>query len=255
MNDKTAKDDSDLATSLILAETAKDPKLKAHVAEYLDERIALAKAQQEQLKVERERNQREAALHDLHAENLKLRNHALRSQHNQLRAQHQHERLRMVYQGVLSAIALTLLGLIVYAVTSAATDHSVVVNQFQVPPAFDAAGENGTVVASEFLDQLQILKASALTSPDSRNLQGAWNNNIQLQIPDVHVSLGDIRRTLHRWLGHQIEINGEVVQQGKQIAVTVRGTGFAARTFNGAPADLPNLLENAAEYVYVQAER
>jgi len=254
MNDKTAKGDADLAASLILGEAAKDPKLKARAAEYLDERIALAKAQQEQLKVERERNQREAALHDLHAENLKLQNHALRSQHNQLRAQHQHERLRMVYQGVLSAIALTLLGLIVYAVTSAATDHSVVVNQFQVPPAFDTAGENGTVVASEFLDQLQILKASALTSPDSRSLQGAWNNNIQLQIPDVHVSLGDIRRTLHSWLGHQIEINGEVVQQGKQIALTVRGTGFAARTFNGAPADLPSLLANAAEYVYVQAE-
>ncbi|MHB8405267.1 MAG: hypothetical protein ACYDCJ_07580 [Gammaproteobacteria bacterium] len=254
MNDKTAKGDSDLEESLILVETAKDTKLKARAAEYLDERIALAKAQQEQLKVERERNQREAALHDLHAENLKLQNHALRSQHNQLRAQHQHERLRMVYQGVLSAIALTLLGLIVYAVTSAATDHSVVVNQFQVPPAFDAAGENGTVVASEFLDQLQILKASALISPDSRNLQGAWNNNIQLQIPDVHVSLGDIRRTLHAWLGHQIEINGEVVQQGKQIALTVRGTGFAARTFSGAPGDLQNLLANAAEYVYVQAE-
>jgi|SRR5487761_17432 len=254
MNDKTAKGDSDLAASLILGEAAKDPKLKARAAEYLDERIALAKAQQEQLKVERERNQREAALHDLHAENLKLQNHALRSQHNQLRAQHQHERLRMVYQSVLSAIALTLLGLIVYAVTSAATDHSVVVNQFQVPPAFVAAGENGTVVASEFLDQLQILKASALTSPDSRNLQGAWNNNIQLQIPDVHVSLGDIRRTLHSWLGHQIEINGEVVQQGKQIALTVRGTGFAARTFSGASADLSNLLANAAEYVYVQAE-
>ncbi|MBU6510123.1 MAG: hypothetical protein KGQ73_08080, partial [Gammaproteobacteria bacterium] len=113
---------------------------------------------------------------------------------------------------------------------------------------------NGTVVASEFLDQLQILKASALSSPDSRSLQGSWINNIQLQIPQAHVSLADIHRTLHLWLGHEIQVNGEVVLQSKQISLTVRGTGFAARSFSGSPADLHNLLENAAEYVYVEAE-
>ena len=244
MNDKTSGAEKDLAASLAMQEAGKSTKTSEHAAKYLDE----------QLKLQREHAQREAGLHDLHAENLKLQNHALRSQHAQFRAQHQHERLRTVYQAVLSAIALSLLGVIVYAVYSAATDHSVVVNQFQVPPAFVAEGNNGTVVASEFLDQLQMLQASARASPQSRALQGAWINNIQLQIPEVHISLGDLRRTLHSWLGHQIQINAEVVQQGKQIALTVRGTGFAARTFSGAPSDLQNLLANAAEYVYVQAE-
>ncbi|MGA9851950.1 MAG: hypothetical protein WBR15_03390 [Gammaproteobacteria bacterium] len=233
---------------------AQDPKMKTRAAAYLEERIALAKGQRERIDIERERNQREAALHDLHAENLKLQNYALHTQHLQFRAQHRHEHLRTIYQAVLSIVALAIFGCIVYAVYSAATDHSVVVNQFQVPPKFVAAGENGTVVASEFLDQLQILQASALSSPESRSLQGAWMNNIQLQVPDVHVSLGDIRRTLHSWLGHQIQISGEVVEQDKQIALTVRGTGFAARTFSGAPADLQDLLSYAAEYVYVEAE-
>ena len=122
MNNQTSGADKDLAASIALQEANKNAKSFEQAAKYLDE----------QLKLQREHAQREAALHDLHAENLKLQNHALRSQHNQLRAQHQHERLRMVYQGVLSAIALTLLGLIVYAVTSAATDHSVEIGRAHV---------------------------------------------------------------------------------------------------------------------------
>lgn len=239
MNDKYAADEN-LADFVAKNKTGKRPKITERTAEYLDAQI--------------EHFRREAIAHDLHVENLKLRNDELRSKQAKFRAQHQHERLRMVYQAVLSVIALMLLALIGYALYSAAIDHSVVVNEFEVPPSFVAAGENGTVVASEFLDQLQILKASALNSPDSRSLQGSWINNIQLQIPQAHVSLGDIHRTLHLWLGHEIQVNGEVILQGKQIMLTVRGTGFAARSFSGSPADLHNLLENAAEYVYVEAE-
>lgn len=254
MKSKTSKSDSDLAMNLALGKNAKNPKMDARAAEYLEEHIALAKSQQELLKIERERNQREAGVHDLHAENLRLHNQTLKAERAHLRAQHRHQRLSMVYQAVLSVIAVAILGTIVYAIYTAATDHSVVVNQFQVPPAFVAEGNNGTVVASEFLDQLHKLQASARSTPGARALQGAWVNNIQLQIPQVHVSLGDIQRTLHSWLGHQIEINGEVVMHGKDIELTVRGTGITARTFNGAPTDLQDLLSYAAEYVYVQAE-
>lgn len=238
MNNEHSDADKGLADSIAMDEAGNRPRITGRKAKYLDEQIA--------------HFQRQATLHDLHLENLKLQNAALRSQQAQCRAQNQHQRLRTVYQSVLSVIAVALLAVIAYAVYSAATDHSVVVNQFQVPPGFVAEGENGTVVASEFLDQLQTLKASALSSPYARSMQGSWANNIQLQIPDVHISLSDIDRTLHSWLGHEIQINGEVVLQGKQIALTVRGTGIAARSFSGAPGDLQDLLANAAEYVYVQ---
>ncbi|HVA55723.1 MAG TPA: hypothetical protein VNI53_08040 [Gammaproteobacteria bacterium] len=254
MNNKTSEGDAGLGMNLALGKNKEDPQMDARAAEYLEEHIALAKAQQELLKIERERNLREAGVHDLHTENLRLHNQTLLAQRAQLRTQHRHERLSMIYQAVLSAVAVAILGTIVYAIYSAATDHSVIVNQFQVPPTFVSEGNNGTVIASEFLDQLQTLRASALATPGARALQGAWVNNIQLQIPQVHVSLGDIQRTLHSWLGHQIEINGEVVMQNKQIALTVRGTGIAARTYTGEQTDLHSLLSYAAEYVYVQAE-
>jgi len=227
--------------------SGKSPEDLERERKYLDERIAHL--------------QREAALHDLHAEILKLQSQSLRSQQTQLRTQRWHNRFRAIYQSVLSTVALAGLGVIIYAVVSAATDQSVVVNSFQVPPSFAQAGDNGTVVASQFLDQLQVLQASSRSSQAAKVLQDAWSNNIQLQVPDVHVSLGDIRRTLHNWLGHQIQISGEVVIQpgapGNRddgILFTVRGTGFVAKSFSGARTDLSKLLTTAAEYVYGQAE-
>ncbi|MGA9851949.1 MAG: tetratricopeptide repeat protein [Gammaproteobacteria bacterium] len=233
MNDESHGADNGFAVSLAMGEAGKDPETKERVIKYLDQQIAL---------------------HDLHTENLKLQSQALRAQHKQLRSQRLHDRLRSVYQGVLSLIALAVLGIIISAIYSAATDRSVVVNQFQVPPSFDAAGNSGTVVAGEFLDQLQTLQASARTSQAGPALQDAWSNNIQLQVPDVRVSLGDIRRTLHAWLGHETQINGQVVQQDNRIALTVRSTGFAAKTFTGATTDLATLLTQAAGYVYGQSE-
>ncbi|MGH8307856.1 MAG: tetratricopeptide repeat protein [Gammaproteobacteria bacterium] len=254
MNDHTQKSDKDFTETMALGEAGKNPEMAARTASYLDEQIALAKAQQGHIKTQQAQLEREASLHDLHAENLKLQSHALRAQHKQLHTQRLHDRLRSVYQGVLSLIALAVLGIIGYAVYSAATDQSVVVNQFQVPPSFVAQGNSGAVVASAFLDQLQALQTDTHTSQVARNLQDTWSNNIRLQVPDVHISLGDISRTLHNWLGHEIQINGDVVQQGKQIALTVRGTGLAAKTFTAVPNALPTLLTQAAEYVYGQAE-
>ncbi|MGH8278671.1 MAG: hypothetical protein ACRETQ_03785, partial [Gammaproteobacteria bacterium] len=216
------------------------------------------KIQIEALRARQAQTQREA---ELHTENLKLQSEALRAQQKLAKARHAHEhtqrlhdRIRTVYQSVLSLGALLILAIIAYGFYSAATDHSVVVNQFQVPPAFAAAGNSGTVVASDFLDQLQILQTATHSIRASRALQDAWSNNIRLQVPDVHVSLGDISRTLHAWLGHEIQIHGNVVQQGTQIALTVRGIGFSAMTFTGAPDSLPTLIKQAAEYVYGRAE-
>ncbi|MGH8320660.1 MAG: tetratricopeptide repeat protein [Gammaproteobacteria bacterium] len=233
MNDESHDADKGFAVSLAMGEAGRDPETKERVIKYLDQQIAL---------------------HDLHAENLKLQSQALRAQHRQLRSQRQHDRLRSVYQGVLSLIFLGILGIIIYAVISAATDQSVVVNQFQVPPSFVAQGNSGTVVASAFLDRLNALQAASHSSQAAKVLQDAWSNNIQLQVPDVHVSLGDIRRTLHQWLGHEIQINGNVIEQGTRIALTVRGNNFAAKTFTGAATDLPILITQAADYVYGQAE-
>lgn len=251
MNDEPKPSTPDLAASLALNQAGKHPDMNARAARYLDAQI---KTQRELLEIQRQHAAREAALHDLHVENLKLQSYTLRAQHKQLRAQRLHDRIGTVYQSALSLVALLVLAVISYGVYSAATDQSVVVNQFEVPPSFAAQGNSGTVVASAFLDDLQVLQASARGSQASRALEDAWSNNIQLQVPDVHVSLGDIRRTLHQWLGHEIQINGDLIEQDNQIALTVRGTGFPAKTFTGTPETLPTLTSNAADYIYSSAE-
>ncbi|MDE2090550.1 MAG: hypothetical protein KGJ08_01450 [Gammaproteobacteria bacterium] len=244
MNDNLSDNDKGLAASLALGKAGKGQKISARTADYLDEQIALSRIQREHLEHTR----------TLHEENLKLQSKVLRSQHKQLRSQYLHDRMRTVYQSVLSLVALAVLAVIVYGVIDALRDQSVVVNQFQVPPGFAAVGNNGTVVASDFLDQLHILQVATRSQQTSLVVQDAWSNDIKLQVPNLHVTIGDIRRNLNDWLGHEIQINGDVVQQGTQIAFTVRGTGFIAKTFSGAPNTLPALLTSAAEYVYGQAE-
>jgi len=276
MNDHMPGNDKGLAARLAMGEAGKDPDMSARAATYLDEQTALSKAQREHLerthalheenlqlqsqllRAQHAITQREA---DLHTENLKLQSEGLRSQHalanmqrSQLRSQRLHDRVRTVYQSVLSLVALAILTVIVYGIIDAFMDQSVVVNQFQVPPAFVAVGNNGTVVASNFLDRLHNLQVATRSHQTSLVVHDAWSNDIKLQVPDVHVTIGDIRRNLNSWLGHQIQIYGEVVQHGKQIAFTVRGTGFLAKTFTGDLGSLPTLLTDAAEYVFDQAE-
>lgn len=244
MSDNRVRDYKEFLAALEQDKSGTSPENSERTARYLDEQAALSRAQREHLEQTR----------GLELENLKLQSRMLHAQHAQLRAQRHHERIRTVYQSVLSLVALAVFAVIVYGVYMGATDQSVVVNQFQVPPDFAAAGTNGTVVASQFLDQLHNLQVATRSHQSSLIVHDAWSNDIQLQVPDVHVTIGDIRRNLYAWLGHEIQINGDVVEQGDQIAFTVRGTGFLAKTFSGPRTTLSTLLTNAAEYVYGQAE-
>ncbi|MGH8282647.1 MAG: hypothetical protein ACRESE_02225 [Gammaproteobacteria bacterium] len=244
MNDELSGKDKGFAASLAMGKAGESPQMSERAARYLDEQIALSRVQREHLE----------RTHELQEENLKLHSQMLRAQHGQLHSQRHHERLRMVYQGVLSMAALAVVAVIVYGVIAAIRDQSVVVNQFQVPSAFAATGNNGTVVASDFLDKLYALQVATRSHETSLPVHNAWSNDIRLQVPDVHVTIGDIRRNLDAWLGHQVQINGDVVQHANQIAFTVRGTGFIAKTFTGPPGSLPALLTSAAEYVFGRAE-
>lgn len=244
MSNNRVRDYKEFLAAQDQSEHGARPEMSERTARYLDEQAALSRAQREHLEQTR----------GLEVENLKLQSRMLRAQHAQLRAQRHHERIRTVYQSVLSLVALAVFAVIVYGVYKATTDQSVVVNQFQVPPDFSASGDNGSVVASEFLDQLHKLQVATRSHQSSLIVHDAWSNDIKLVVPDVHVTIGDIRRNLDAWLGHEIQINGDVVEQGDHVAFTVRGTGFVAKTFTGPRTSLSALLTSAAEYVYGQAE-
>jgi tetratricopeptide (TPR) repeat protein len=170
------------------------------------------------------------------------------------RVEYIHARLRLLSSLVLAVLAFLVLMLVGKTVFDAWHDSSVVITSFDVPPDFDVAGRSGKVVASALLDRLTAMQTatrSVQASALKRNIQDAWSNDIKLEIPEAHVSIGEAQQYLRSWLGHETRISGSVEEIGDgNIMLTVRGNGFAAQTFTGKADTLPVLLTKAAEYIY-----
>ena len=171
--------------------------------------------------------------------------------------------LRLSHFDRLLTVALKLmtaaLGLLIavglgYMVAQAARSDAVVVDAFQTPPSLAAQGINGTVLASKLLDQLHTLQMGSQSAAAHRGIKDAWSSDIKVEVPETGVSIGELEHYLHAWLGHETHVAGELESDGDRLALTVRGEGFEARTFEGARQDLPKLVTQAAEYIYGEAE-
>ena len=134
-------------------------------------------------------------------------------------------------------------------VWDAAHSKGLVIESFSVPPDMAQRGLSGEVVASQVLDRLATMTASE-SSRAAQSYANNWGNNIKVEIPDTGVSIGELRRFLKDWLGHDIRISGEVYRTKDGISVTARTGGEAGATFTGQEADLNALVQKAAEHVY-----
>ncbi len=140
-------------------------------------------------------------------------------------------------------------------VVSAFGARSVVVEPFDAPPALAARGLTGKVVAGGVLDVLTRLQAATRASAMTQKLSSAWTGDIKVEVPETGVSIGDLDRLLRMRLGHDIHIDGDLVQtDGGGLALTIRGDGMLPRTFSGAAGELDKLTAQAAEYVYGQSQ-
>jgi len=110
-------------------------------------------------------------------------------------------------------------------------------------------------VASDFLDELTRLRSSTYYSGDMRTVTGTLAQQVQIEIPEVRVSFGELRRVLHQSLGHLTDIYGTLIDTTDGYALTLRGTELPARTFRGKTDELPSLITQAAEYAYGNSDR
>jgi tetratricopeptide (TPR) repeat protein len=165
------------------------------------------------------------------------------------------ERLRIVLELALALLVLMVLGLAGRMFYGAWHAENVVISAFDVPPALETQGNSGKVVAADLLDRLQQLQGQTRASVTKRDLQDAWSGDVKLEIPEAHISIGELQRYLREWLGHDTRIGGSLVQGADGVlTLTVRGNGFAARSFSGKADTLPALLTQAAEYIYGASE-
>jgi tetratricopeptide (TPR) repeat protein len=202
---------------------------------------------------------RQAQLLEIQAQNLRdehtARLHFLKGQAREVDIRRFGLRLRVSFQLFIVLLA-TVLGIgAAIIIHDAVNSRSVVVESFDAPPALAARGASGKVLAGGLLDELRRLQNVTRADAAKRNLANAWAGEIKLAVPEAGISLGEFSRVLKERFGHDLHIDGEVVESGSgDLALTVRGDGVPAKNFSGPAGDLGRITTAAAEYVYSQSE-
>ena len=156
----------------------------------------------------------------------------------------------------ITAVVVGLIGLgLVVMVVDAFTSRSVVVDAFKAPSALAGRGLTGDVVASGVLDELQRLQDATRLATKALPTRTAWSSDVKIEVPQTGVSIGEINRLLHVRFGHDVHIDGDLVQAAEDgLALTVRGDGIPSKTFTGGAGDLGKLTVQAAEYAYGRSQ-
>ena len=233
--------------SLGLNAHSTDPAITEALSGFLHEQRALARRQCGVA-------DKQSALLERRIERAGLEREHIEAQNRHLHLQHFHDRMRLVLDVGLATLGVALLIGIAWTVYGAVTDRSIVVNTFTVAPKLENAGASGTTVATQFLDELIRLRESARTDIAKRAVIDSLAEQVQIEVPEVHVSFGELRRVLHEALGHRIQIRGDLTESADGLALTLRGTNLPAKTFSGKPEELPALVTRAAEYAYGHAD-
>jgi tetratricopeptide (TPR) repeat protein len=225
------------AAAIVADQAKQNPDIAQATAEFLHAQRALLNKQVQRLDDERPWHLR-----------------TLRNQSREGRMRRLGTRINLCLQ-VLSAIAFAGLALgIATIVAGAIRSHAVVVDAFATPPALAATGVDGQMVASAVLDALQKLQSATRSVGGALNAQNAWSNDIQIDLPQTGISIGEVVRLLHQHLGRDVHIGGGLVQTAAGLSLTLRGDGIPAATFTGGPADLDALTVKAAEYAYGRSQ-
>ena len=162
--------------------------------------------------------------------------------------------MKVAFEIAIAFIVLVLVIFIGAAIWNAAHDDGLVIEAFQVPPDMTARGLTGQTVASQLLDKLSALQAATNSARPAQSYSNNLGSDIKVEIPNTGVSIGEFRRYLAAWLGHETHISGEVFHDSAGVTVTARVGGDGGASFHGAEADLDALLQKAAESVYKRTQ-
>ncbi len=190
-------------------------------------------------------------LADLQAEDL-LREDKLR--HWSLRIRHVSDVLKLGFELALAFIVIAIAVGLGTTIWAAAHADGLVIQSFNVPAPMTEKGLTGQVVANKLLDRLTVMQNGTDSSRAASSFANDWSNDIKVEIPDTGISLGEVVRFLHGWLGHESHLSGELYETASGIALTVRMDNDPGQTFTGKPGDLDAVVAQAAEAVFARAQ-
>jgi tetratricopeptide (TPR) repeat protein len=180
--------------------------------------------------------------------------HHLAAQYKHLTLKYWSERLKLALQGLTVLMGVGVFAIVAALMIDAANDRSLVVEAFHTPPDFAARGEDGQVLAGEVMDRLAAIDAASQSLRASSTYTNAWKGEAKVELPETGVSIGELRRFLSDWLGHETRITGEAVRTPRGIRLTVRAGGSPGFSVEGPEADLDKLVQQSAEHIYGQTQ-
>jgi tetratricopeptide (TPR) repeat protein len=195
--------------------------------------------------------EKQGHLVDLQAKELA---HELKLRHWSLQLRHASAILKLALEVSAAAVGVAIVCFIGALLWNAAHDDGLIVESFSVPPDLAARGLTGQVVATQLLDNLSDLQAKTVSPRAPSSYANDWGNDLKVEIPDTGVSIGELNNYLHKLLGHQTRISGEVVHTVTGLAVTARSGVERGTRFSGPESDFDALLQQAAEAVYASTQ-
>ena len=219
-----------VAVSLAMQQASGDPALSRAASAYLDEQRQLVRMQIHHFDEERR----------LGIAAAKRKRYA--------------DRIR---NGLYTGIALLVLALLVGAARmtyEALSDHGLVVEDFTVPVDFAARGVTSQALAEDLANRVAAVRAAAnlhsLTY--SNEVRAEQDSALKVQIPETGISIDELERFLHRWLGHQTVVNAELREEEEngRISLVLHIGGTDPIIVTGSAPDLDSLMQTAAEKAF-----
>jgi tetratricopeptide (TPR) repeat protein len=164
------------------------------------------------------------------------------------------DRVKAAIQVMTAIVGLAVVTVLGAMAWGASREHGVVVEAFSVPPDLAARGLTGQVVAGKFLDDLQRMQAQTASRRAPSTYANNWSGEVKVEIPETGVSIGELRRLLVDWLGHNTRIDGEIFRTPQGLVVAARAGGRIGAEQAGGEADLDSLIEAAADDVYAKTQ-
>ncbi len=223
------------AAAIAAIASRQDPGVARETEEFLANQTALLKLQAQHLR-------------DEHASRLLHLRLAISAARHKRYA----DRIR---NGLYTCIALLVLALLVGAagmVISAIHDGSLVVEGFTVPPDLVSEGASGEALANDFVTRLAAIRSMANQSfTQSREVRAVQADAPKVQIPETGISLDELERFLHRSLGHQTVLRGQVLDEPDgRIAISLDVQGSPPIEVQGPRTSIEPLMQQAAEEVF-----
>jgi tetratricopeptide (TPR) repeat protein len=158
--------------------------------------------------------------------------------------------------GFYTCIALIALGVLlagIRMIAEAMSDHSLVVEDFSVPSDFAARGVTPQALAEDLASRVAAIRAT--TNRHSLNytseVRADQAGTLKVQIPETGISIDELERFLHRWLGHQTVVNGELREEvGGAVSLILHIAGADPIVVSGTSTDLDLLVQAAAEKAF-----